>query len=165
MDMRHQIADVYAQNYGTFLRTAYNVVKDHHGAEDVVQEAFCRALKYYPIQFDVSLDKWINTIVYRAALDYKHKERLCGMSEENEEEATEELEADAFVKEMYAIVLREIEAVRDETERTALRAYFIHEWTPAEIAEFVDMSPNKVSKTVTYFKAAMKEKYDEDMRS
>ncbi len=74
----------------THLDAAYNLARwltrDDHAAEDVVQDAYCRALKYYQGFRGGPARPWILRVVRRAAYDWLAKSRLTrSMAAFNEE--------------------------------------------------------------------------------
>ena len=74
----------------THLDAAYNLARwltrVDHAAEDVVQDAYCRALKYYQGFRGGPARPWLLRVVRRAAYDWLAKSRLTrGMAAFNEE--------------------------------------------------------------------------------
>lgn len=67
--------EIAIREHGRFLyRIAYSVLRNHHDAEDALQEAYVRALRHGDKLQDVrNCRHWLARIVWRIALDRKRK--------------------------------------------------------------------------------------------
>lgn len=76
-----QLEEHYKKNYRILCLRVKNRVGGLVNAEDVVQESYCRALKYYK-SFDGEQDigAWFNTILNNASKDFAGAERRQGMA-------------------------------------------------------------------------------------
>ncbi|MFT3881684.1 MAG: sigma-70 family RNA polymerase sigma factor [Gemmatales bacterium] len=76
---RHERAQ-FAEALLVHLDAAYNLARwltrDDHAAEDVVQDAYCRALKYYKGFRGGAERPWLLRVVRRAAYDWLAKNKL-----------------------------------------------------------------------------------------
>lgn len=76
---RHERAQ-FAEALLVHLDAAYNLARwltrDDHAAEDVVQDAYCRALKYYQGFRGGACRPWLLRVVRRAAYDWLAKTRM-----------------------------------------------------------------------------------------
>ena len=132
-------------------------------AEDVVQEAFCNAMRYVDAYVDKEkLENWFGTILSNAANDFARQERRTGMTSD-EDELTDDLDTIAFREEMVSKVLGEIEAEPDEDVRRALTANVLYQWKPGEIATWSPLSGGHIRILIHRFKVAMREKYGDEL--
>ena len=129
-------------------------------AEDVVQEAFSRALKYRN-SFDETKQEfggWFNGILNNSLREYKHKERLLGMSVEYTEEMDELTPLLEWEDNLISAVKKDIDG-KSEQVRQALWLYLFRRYKPREIAQVVEMSNTHIRTTVKEFKQEMRAKY------
>jgi RNA polymerase sigma factor (sigma-70 family) len=157
--MKEIIRDLYENIYDQSLHRVKNRVGGLINAEDVVQEAFTRALTYANSFNEriASVGGWFNTILNNAAKDFKREERLSGMST-TDEELGEPADTTAYNNEMVEKVL---EGMDESPYREILRLYFLLGYTPADIAKVTDQRPQSISNAVQRFKNEMRERYPE----
>jgi RNA polymerase sigma factor (sigma-70 family) len=81
-----QLEDYYADNFNNLVKRITNQAGNVHNAEDVVQEAFVRAIQYLP-SYDGKLpfENWFSRILQNALRQFKLEERNYGMNMSNEE--------------------------------------------------------------------------------
>ena len=125
----------------------------HAQSEDVVQEAYTRALQYWDsYDVDKDFDKWFNGILYKAFLSNRKKERSALTI--TEEVGIEPLRDTVMAKEMK----EQIEE-KPELERKVLLLFFFFEYTPQDIEQLVPLSGNAIRKMVSRFKGEMRKEY------
>jgi len=163
------MTDVKARNLilGRFFENNYNeLIKrvsfragSPENAEDIVQEAFVRALKYWN-SYDPEkkeLGAWFNSILNNALRAFKKDERLYGMCDEFNEE-----EVDGVVLSQTESGLRKFidRAISERPSNIAdvLHLYFILGYKPREIVEVTDADAAFVSRMVYNFREELKEK-------
>src|SRR3972149_7707806 len=158
--MKKKIEKFYVDNRSRLVNIVYNRVGGAAQAEDVVQDAFERALRYNR-SFEPDkqlLGAWFNTILSNALRDFQRSERLMGMSVEYVEEMDEAAPMLEWEGNMLDIVQDEIKA-RSVFVRQALFLYFFKQYKPREIAQILDISSNYISVCVNQFKKEMADKY------
>jgi RNA polymerase sigma factor (sigma-70 family) len=161
---------------------AYKLIEDHYrefgqkkfhllagkagsryNAEDVVQEAYCRALKYWK-HFDPkkgTITKWINRIVNNALMDNFKAERGRGMivqslKEENMISADVSFAASRAVA---TIELKEVLAKMDakpDSVKEILYLNLIEGYTAREVAEIVPENVVQIWNIVRDFRKELK---------
>lgn len=92
--MRETIEQFYIDNHETYIKRIYRQAGGLANAEDVVQEAFLRALQYsdsYTVREDSDMEKWFNSILRRALVDFKRIETKQGMTSQTDTGETEEV--------------------------------------------------------------------------
>ena len=86
----------YMDNKDTLIKKIKNRAGTEWNAEDIVQEAFLRAWKYWP-SFDKdigAIDPWFGIILNNTLKDYMKADRLLGMAYEIDEDKLEPVEND-----------------------------------------------------------------------
>ena len=130
-------------------------------AEDVVQEAFYRALKYIDTYNPErqGIGAWFNTIMNNAFKDYRHANFTGEYSfREEDEELGGDLEEDTFNKQIVKELQREI-ASRNEVERNILHATFVLGYSYKACSQVFDVAFTRVQFILQEFRKEMKEKY------
>ena len=152
----------YQDNYDTFIKKVKRRAGGEVNAEDVVQEAFTRALKYQN-SFDETnrpLDAWFNTILNNALRDFQRQERLFGMNIELDEEKIDGVD----MKEIRGVIrkdLRKLIQQQPEPKATVLRLHFNKGYKTREIVNVVDVPLGTVFTTINRFKQEVQELYEE----
>ena len=150
----NEIRLYYEGNYKRMAKIAYNVTKQGCDAEEVVQETFARALKYYH-SFSPSistLHQWVNGIFTRCIKDFHRDKRLQGMSLELKDEditSGETIGEDNKTLEEIEGMIRSITA---PLIRQICYLSFIQEYTPREIAQVVDSKSSYIRNCVYRFR-------------
>lgn len=143
----------YRVNFTKLVKIMTNRVvdKSHAYAEEVVQEAYARAIKYYP-SFNRSkkpFDKWFRTILNNTLRDHKKEEKNTAASiEEIAEVGIEPVKMPPYLlKEVAA----QVKAYSPEKQEVIL-LWLKYSYKPREIAEVVSMSPTNIRKTLSLFR-------------
>jgi RNA polymerase sigma factor (sigma-70 family) len=156
------IQQLYVDKYQDFVKIASRLIGgDMYSAEDIVQEAFKRALEYkdsYDEQFGTVM-KWFNSILFRCAIDFKKEERLGGMG-------TELTDDDVVVKDDFGNHNKTLEEIKKDIDalggenRQICYLYFIKQYKPREIVQITGASSNSVRTAVKRFLQQLREKYE-----
>jgi RNA polymerase sigma factor (sigma-70 family) len=125
-------------------------------AEDVVQEAYLRAWKYFGSLSDPKeFPKWFSTILNNCLVDYKNLER--GQIPEYEEEDPAFLRyPEMIVRDVFKMI-----AARPKAAQEILTLYFKQEYTAVDISRITEYSYAQVHKTIQLFRNELKEIYRE----
>ncbi|QVJ12717.1 hypothetical protein [Pseudomonas phage PSA11] len=161
------MVDVKARNLimGRFFKNNYNELVKRvsfragtpENAEDIVQEAFARALKYWN-SYDPErkeLGAWFNSILNNALRDFKRDERRYGMCEEFDEEEVDGVVLSQTESGLRKFIDRAI-AERPSNVADVLHLYFILGYKPREIVEVTDADAAFVSRMVYNFREELK---------
>jgi len=131
-------------------------------AEDVVQEAFYRALKYSKT-YDKERQKigaWFNTILNNAFKDYRHANFTGEYSfREEDEEIGGELEEFTFNKQVVKEIEQYISTLPEE-ERNVLHSVFIIGYSYKACVQVFGIPFARVQFILQEFRKEMREKYD-----
>jgi len=158
-----EIEDFYKDNYDNLVIQYSRRAGSIENAEDVVQEAFYRAMLYAD-SFNPQIrgfETWFNAIARRALYDLKRDNMRQGMSVLMEEALVEEAtDLDGYVQKMAGEIENMIASKRNTEHRSILYLYFIREYKPSDIVAVVDTSNKTIRQIVWRFKQEVKDRYD-----
>lgn len=131
-------------------------------AEDVVQEAYYRALRYShafnPNEFD--FQRWFSRILSNVRKDFIAEKFGRGTHVEIDESHDEFItECQGTNPKLIELLYDEILEHDNENHREVLTLYFIFNYQQREVSQIVDMKPGTVNQIITRFKSKMKETY------
>lgn len=129
-------------------------------AEDVLQEAFVRALIYWDT-FDPErkeLGAWFNTIMRNALRDFKREEWLFGMGEEFDEEQYDPQEMPVNESELVKKIYEMVDGKIDDHQEILL-LYFEKHYSPKDIANITNFKVKTIKQVVWRFKNEVLERY------
>ena len=154
-----QISDHYALNYERLVKRCVNRVPDRSQAlaEEVVQEAYTRALKYFRT-YDWKIndfDVWFNSILKNAINDCRQIERERGVSQELHENM-EELVPHKMTKDAQVEVTKRIlTSSAKPVERSVLTLFHIIGYKSMEISQYLSINHNTVRQIIMRFRMKM----------
>lgn len=160
--MYELIEQYYREQYSIKVKVMCRILHgDKEGAEDVVQEAFCRALKFHA-SYDErrgTLDKWFNSIMFNYLREHQKAER-SPVSDTSEELSPEDVLTDLNLKpntDSRGIIIKNIRRVRNANHRRVLKLFFVNGYTSTEIAQVESkMTQNNVTTIVSRFREGFK---------
>tara|TARA_B100000929_G_C15511743_1_gene421148 strand:- start:28752 stop:29234 length:483 start_codon:yes stop_codon:yes gene_type:complete len=158
------LEELYTEKSEAQVKSLAGRVGGIHNAEDIVQEAYCRALKHLDT-FDAnkaSLEVWVQRIIKRCTFDFKRQELMQGMvrDEMDKDEPFEDFR-DLGVSTLKEVV-EEI-GKRKKAHQEVLRLTFVKGYRPREIAEIVEEGSRGIEHIIRSFKLDMMAKYREDV--
>lgn len=159
--MYKEIEQHYIDNRRMLVKVMTNRAGSVENAEDIVQEAFARALRYRS-SFSVykkELRAWINAILNNTLRDFKIDERRMGMSVEYSEDMDEPCPLHEWESDMVNAIYSDILKKKSTVLRQVLYLYFFKGYKPREIAQVVDTSNGYVRMSVNEFKHLIRDKY------
>lgn len=128
-------------------------------AEDVVQEAYTRAIQYHTAYDpEQSFDKWFGGILLNCMREFKKDERDKGVVNIDEIEEHPAVFQDPF----FASIKNEVEArIRAKPAPLSyiLRLHFIEQYSPADIEKLVDKTANAIRQDIHRFRNELREAY------
>src|SRR5947208_12109811 len=78
------VEELVAQHTAMLFRIAYSVLRNHHDAEDAVQECFLRVLKYGKDLQQVRNPKtWLARIMWTVALDRRSSRNMVSLQDDS----------------------------------------------------------------------------------
>lgn len=159
MEVRNKVLTLYFKSeYEKLCKKVARRAGSPENAEDVVQEAFYRAIKYWN-SFDPekkALGAWFNTILSNACKDKKREDMMLGMCLEFEDDMLDGVEMSQTdhdtVKKIKAYIRSKPEPLSE-----VLILYFEHGYKPREIVEILDVDNKFVRQSVWRFKGDVAE--------
>lgn len=146
----------YADNYDTLVKRVSGKAGGLYNAEDVVQEAFSRALKYKgTFDKDRPIDNWFSRILQNALKDFMQEERNYGMNMVNEEaDAPSPISPENG--ELCAHVKEHIKKFVPEDEKEILTLYYLRGYSLQDVARITDKKYRRVNYVVYKFDEELK---------
>ena len=155
---------LYREQYNDKVRMVYRRAGGAYNADDVIQEAFTRALQYedsFNGETMEDLNKWFDCILRRSLYDFKRSEIKQGITQEELKE--EDPDADIVnadgIDSRTAEELTEIIVGFPRPKRDVLFLYFIRGYKSGEAAQVLDLTAKQVRNYVHQFKLNMREMY------
>lgn len=153
-----RIEQHYRDNYDRLVMLCNKYLHNMERAEDVVQEAYTRALTYWESvpNAEEEIYPWFQTILNNCIRENWKSERIQGMSE-NIEDFQEEIQIKASG--IPSIILSQVEkriADTPENVQKILQLFFLQQFTTKEIAELVPETANNIRVIVHRFREGIK---------
>lgn len=152
----------YKDNREMYLKRLYYRAGNPENAEDILQEAFCRAVRYWD-SFNPNtqeLGAWFNTVLNNALRNFKRDERSMGTYVEYDDELTDGKEMSQTDGDMVKRIEAAI-AKREGVVKDALYLYFIKGYTRREVRQVLDIKKDYLAVSISRFKDLMRERYGE----
>ena len=151
-----QIEKHYIENKDSLVKRVRFRTGSIHSAEDVVQEAYYRALGSFIN--GTNIDFWLSRILSNTLKDWMQAEReLGGMDdiEENEGEPIDDPSIPTHVKLEIKMAINEL----SPAHREVVELNLIHGFDLRHIAQITDLKYKNVALIMDRFKSGLKEKY------
>lgn len=156
--MYQLIEDHYLKNRQKLLKRLSFRAGGFHQAEDIIQEAYYRAMKYYGSCRDGEFDQWFSMIVQNCFNDYMREESgLSYLEEEDEQEGSVDcsITGDQTIKEVYALI-----KAKDEAPRLILSLHVKHDYSAIDISKITPYTYAMVHKTISRFRQEVRKMYE-----
>ena len=149
----------YRKNQRLLAKRYRRALGSDHLAEDVVQEAYARCLKYAH-HWDSKQDfaPWFSIILRNAFRDQLNSERGITFEELNEYDF--ESEDTSRIDDLREALVLEIGKAKEDNQNL-LTLFFLDGYTGKEISEITEHSQSKVRQTVHLFKKRFVLRYKE----
>lgn len=157
--MNDFIAQHYIDNKNNYLRWLSYATGTVQGAEDVIHDAYERALRYHYNFHGDDFDNWMALILKNALRDYMKIERGQNLVELDEFDFK-----GADCNGVSLLTIKEIEkriANKQDAHAEVLELYFIKGYSAVEISKFNPFSYHNIYQIVRRFKEELKLKYGE----
>ncbi len=159
VDLAQQVELHYRENFKTLVKRISYRSKTVWNAEDIVQEAYLRALKYSGSYLEGStFNNWFSRILSNTLKDFMRAERdYAGMDEVEEED---ELVEDDSLPNNIRLSLRK--AIHDlpQDEKEIIELNLVYGYDLRQIVQIVDVKYSRVHQVIQKFKKELKEKYN-----
>lgn len=159
-DIYKRIENHFRENRERLVAFCNKFLNSHDRAEDVVQEAYTRALTYWESVPDEPAEfvPWFQTILNNCIREDWKKEKARGMSITDEEAEEIPVKSSALPTVILKAVEDRIDA-KGESAARILRLHFIEGYTAKEISEMVDDTANAIRVMVHRFRQEIKKDY------
>jgi len=152
----------YKEFFDRLVKRTTRRVGTKEAAEDVVQNAFERALKYQDTyNTEMPFPNWFNRILNNSLRQYKNEEKGFSHSEFNEE-AVGGVACQQYSNKLWQQIQNELDDY-EESHQEVLRLYFIHGYKPKDVERIVDLRYRNIETIIQRFKTTIKEKYNTDV--
>jgi RNA polymerase sigma-70 factor (ECF subfamily) len=165
------VEELVAQHTAMLFRVAYSILRNHHDAEDAVQECFLRVLKYRKRLNEVrNMKTWLARIAWTVALDRRTSRTTVSLNavSPNDEGAGEELldqlqaagrgpEEQAAGEQLKRLLEQLIPALPEDL-RHPLELSTVQELNSSEIAEVLNIPESSVRTRLMRARKLLKEK-------
>lgn len=149
----------FAEEYDSLVKKATFRVRNFDDAEDVVMDAFRKAVEYWN-SYDPSrkeLGAWFNTILNNSIRTFQREKFMKHIEEDPDAEIPVD---DSFDnKELYAKIQEDINSIKEEARRNVLHLFFNQGYSYQGIEVVTDVSVRNCRYYVDEFKKEMREKY------
>lgn len=147
----------YLNNYRRIFKRLCYRAGTEWDAEDIIQEAYCRAIKYFKSYDGKQLDQWMSTIINNCLREHKNNEK--GFSTNSFEE--EELEGlpcsyypNRVVGEIYDLI-----DTKSSLQIEVLTMYLRNGYSAKDISSITNYTYAVTHKIISRFKIELKELY------
>lgn len=155
------LEEYFQKEYNTLIKKVARRAGSPENAEDVVQEAFFRACKYWSsYNPETKLGAWFNTILNNACKDKMREDRMMGMTVDIDDENLEPVVVEEIDHGAIAHIKKLIHG-KNESQKEILRLYYEKGYKPTEIKEILDAEYGTIRQTIWRFKEEVKEKLGE----
>ena len=151
-----EIENHYKENRLTHLKWLTRAVGSPEGAEDILQESYCRCLKYAASCREGEFVQWFNRIVNNCRLDYMKDEygHDCDELTEEHYEVVDASNSD-LLKEILDIV-----STKSPVQKEVLELHYKFQYTALEISQLTDYSYALCHKVISRFRIEMRTLYE-----
>ena len=146
----------YEKNFEALVKGVSFGFDTPHDAEDAVQEAFCRALRYIET-YDMSagnFEGWFRRILQNTVRDIKRDNMLKGMSTDPSDDLEDHDSLDVCTDDVEIA-----QVIKDSRHpaRDILTLYFYKDFKPWEIAQALGMKMKTVRQALWRFKRKVRD--------
>jgi len=155
--VRQAVEALVAEHTLMVFRIAYSVLRNHHDAEDAVQECFLRVLKYGKDLQQVRNPKtWLARIIWTVALDRRSSRNTVPLHDDSPGHDLTKHLADQSMK--LDELLERLVAGLPEDLRYPLQLSTVQELNSVEIGEMLNIPENSVRTRLMRARKLLKEK-------
>tara|TARA_R110000765_G_scaffold370550_1_gene460762 strand:+ start:62 stop:553 length:492 start_codon:yes stop_codon:yes gene_type:complete len=162
--MRYEVDEItnyYKENYGRMKCIARNKTGKNHSAEEIVQETFLRAIKYYHNYSPAkgSLHNWMNGVFTSRIKEWQKGVMLQGGNREIREDDIVSNDTVGEDNKTIAEIKGMIDRLKTPLTRQICYLSFIQEFTPREIEQVVGCKVGYIRNRIWLFKKDLRVVY------
>lgn len=151
---------LYQQYYTAALLYARSLCRSRHLAEDMVQEAFCRAWLSLPDDV-VSFRSWLFRVLRNLIIDHQRREKFLS-DEEPPDRPDETTPENVLLKQENAAALCRAMDALPAADRELLTLYYFARLTSGELAEALCVTPAVVRQRLRRARVRLRQQMEED---
>lgn len=159
--MQTIIAKHFKFNYRTLVkRVKYRTNNNEHDAEDVVMEAYTRALLYKDsFELGLPFSHWFGRIVSNCLKDWKREQYNGTLTDEFDERDVEPTPDKSIAENLIKKISIEIDKVENEEHKEILRLNLVYGFKLREVAQITNLKYKNIDLIIQRFKEQLKEKH------
>lgn len=151
----------YRENKDRLIkRISFRIGGNFHGAEDIVQTAYERAIRYRDSFNGDLFDKWFSTILNNSLREYQNEEKGYVQAGEDDEEIAESVSCPHYPTHIMREVFELIDT-KSEIQIEVLTLYFRHEYSAIDISRITNIPYKTAHQIIQRFRNELKELYRE----
>lgn len=148
----------YKDNYKRLIKTVTYRADTQWGAEDCIQEAYLRCMKYWPAyNQEIEFGRWFSMILNNCIREYKNAEK-GHFAEEYLEDVHEGMDCDKHVHRIWWGI-NKIIAKKPEPMKEILTYHFEYGYSAMDISRVTPHSYANTHKVIQRFKEELREIY------
>lgn len=162
--MRYEVDEItnyYKENYKRMKDIARNKTQKNHCAEEVVQETFLRAIKYYHNYSPAkgSLNDWVNGVFSNRIKEWQRGAMLQGGNREIRDDDIISNDTVGEDNKMLAEIKEMINRIKNPLMRQICYLSFMQGYTPREIEQVVGSKGSYIRNCIWLFKKDLRVVY------
>jgi len=152
------LTEYYSTHADRLIKTYSRRSNGLHNAEDIVHDAFAKALRYIDTYTeDRPMPQWFNTILNRSFKDFMSNERRHGMTVD-QDRVVEDLTDEVYKEQVVQSLVAEISAM-GEPARSILQMFVILGHRGKEVAHDLDVNIHTVRKCIQLYYNEVRDRY------
>lgn len=145
----------YKDRYASLVKSMSFKLGNHHLAEDTVQEAYYRAMKYRNSCQPERFDQWFTTVLRNCIRDTLREQEGRPGPLEDDDSGTECTSYPNKVMSEIVDLIQQMEG----SQREVLELHFMREYKPIDISRVTDSSYAKTHQIIQRFRNDLKDRY------
>lgn len=148
----------YRQHFRSMVKKLGNAVGGPANAEDVVQEAYTRAITYYSAFNGEDFEQWFSGILRNCIAQFRKEEQARGAVNIEEVEDEPSIFEDPF----FRSIKNEIEAriaAKPASQSHILRLHFLEQYSPSDIERVVPETNGAIRQIIFRFRNELRGTY------
>lgn len=159
--MGQSIDSIYTIYFNDIYRFLLSLCKNHHTAEDLLQETFLRAYLHVEQNHVGSIKSWLFTVAYHAFIDHQRKQRRIDLDKGNFLEKLldhkKTPEEKIMMDEQVQMVIEQLDSM-PKKQKLAVLLHDFHELSYKEAADVMGISLASFKVSLYRARQAIREK-------
>lgn len=163
---KSKFIQLYDKYHDLLMWIAMGRLKNHHLAEEVVQEAFLYVAKNFNKIGDVNSRQtkgYLSRVVEGLSINkYNKEQKIINLSADEEEYITYARDDDEFFDNLEMLDLKDAVSRLSDESQNYLYFTYVYGYTSNEIAEMYNISPDLVRKKIQFAKRDIRKYFEEE---